>query len=495
MSKLLVFTVLQHLLLLTYTVASKVACNDGQQNHDTSFSLSQSFVYNKNLINIAILIGLVDRNVTNETSQTADSIEQPAPLLNMFTDMTISLFHQNSFLKLKNTQIHVFSDDICDQVKFQSFAKTFPNTKYVFGNQSTFTANINYFVSADILMMTSHTQSMFDHFITEVNYYGIVIKPPIKRITSNYLDIMDFDIASMLAGDMTAFNELLCKRPLYVHTKPFDCNQINHSHTTTISRMTLETMNTVDNIKVNNTNQDALYTAVIVEPRAHNKALKYVLTNFLENLNSSWNIIVFHGAHKNHNIFAILNETNFKSKYQKRVSLVNLGVNSMNITEYNRLLYSKQFYNDIPTEMFLIFQSDSVICSQHKDYINDFLQYDYVGAPWFYLGKPTGVGNGGLSLRRKSKMLDMLNCVTVTEAIEKPTNEDLYFSSNCHLKNGSLITVNKPSYAQAMNFSVETAFQKRSFGAHKAWKWLKPGHYKIFKSFCPEIEIVRKLIH
>ena len=36
------------------------------------------------------------------------------------------------------------------------------------------------------------------------------------------------------------------------------------------------------------------YTAIIIEPRKH-KALSFVLNNVLNNLNDSWNIIVFHG--------------------------------------------------------------------------------------------------------------------------------------------------------------------------------------------------------
>ena len=40
--------------------------------------------------------------------------------------------------------------------------------------------------------------------------------------------------------------------------------------------------------------QNDIYTAVIIEPRKH-KALYFVLKNYLENLDSSWNILILHG--------------------------------------------------------------------------------------------------------------------------------------------------------------------------------------------------------
>ena len=62
----------------------------------------------------------------------------------------------------------------------------------------------------------------------------------------------------------------------------------------------------------------------------------------------------------------------------------------------------------IKTEMFLIFQTDTLILNKEKIY--DFMNYDYVGAPFnrnfnwrrnYPLTDFYDVGNGGLSLRRK----------------------------------------------------------------------------------------------
>ena len=149
-------------------------------------------------------------------------------------------------------------------------------------------------------------------------------------------------------------------------------------------------------------NSKKKYTAVIVEPRKH-KALSFVLENFLTNLSEEWDIIIMHG-NKNEDYVDDIIE-NGLSSFENRISKVNLNVDNLTIDDYNKLLKSKEFYEKIPTEVFLIFQTDTVICENDKELINKFLEYDYVGAPWIN----GGVGNGGLSLRKKSKMLEIIN--------------------------------------------------------------------------------------
>jgi hypothetical protein len=72
---------------------------------------------------------------------------------------------------------------------------------------------------------------------------------------------------------------------------------------------------------------------------------------------------------------------------------------------YNNLLKNINLYEIIPTENFLIFQTDTLINPKYKDLIYEFINYDYVGAPWIINNQ---VGNGGLSLRKKSKMIDII---------------------------------------------------------------------------------------
>ncbi|KAM5351242.1 hypothetical protein ACJ41O_003965 [Fusarium nematophilum] len=59
-----------------------------------------------------------------------------------------------------------------------------------------------------------------------------------------------------------------------------------------------------------------------------------------------------------------------------------------------------------PAEWLLVFQTDSMICANSKYNLDDFLEYDWVGAPWD--PESTWGGNGGLSLRRVSRIVDVL---------------------------------------------------------------------------------------
>ena len=222
------------------------------------------------------------------------------------------------------------------------------------------------------------------------------------------------------------------------------------------------------------------YTAIIVEPRKH-KALDYVLTNFYNNLSEDWQIIIFHGKN---NIKFI---QNIITKFDKsRIKLINLNVNNLSLNEYCHLFYNKWLYDNIQTETFLVFQTDTLICPQYKHLINDFLKYDYVGAPWdekiihdiktLYGGKDL-IGNGGLSIRKKSKMLDILNKHSFYHKQGWLINEDIYFSIH---------TTNKPSLEEAKNFSIEMLYNDKAFGIHKAYNYVKLDWF-------PEMKILEEL--
>lgn len=229
-----------------------------------------------------------------------------------------------------------------------------------------------------------------------------------------------------------------------------------------------------DNEKFNN--NDGIYTAIIIEPRKH-KAMEFVLTNFTNFLDKRWNFIIFHG---NNNKEYITNIIDTKLVEQKnRIKLISLNVDNLeSASKYNNILYDKLFYNNIPTEIFLVFQTDSMICSSYKDVIYKFIEedHDYIGAPWALSGD---VGNGGLSLRKKSKMIELID--KCGDKIPVDYNEDYFFSNLlCH----DLVNVKKPDYNSAKEFAIETVYNDKSFGIHRAWKYI-PDQVSKMNDFCP----------
>ena len=220
------------------------------------------------------------------------------------------------------------------------------------------------------------------------------------------------------------------------------------------------------------------YTAIMIEPRQH-RAMRFVLQNFLENLDSRWNFIIYHGIDNEQWLKALV--TNVFPESLSRITFRKAAVNTLTLDQYSSIMVNPQFIQTIPTEMYLVFQTDSMICKPYKDLIYDFMEYDYVGAPWHEVVRPpwtTQVGNGGLSLRRRSKMLEIARNIPYSYGYP----EDMYFSEGA-----DKLQMKKPTWAKAREFSIETQPNSKSFGVHRPWIWTLvteeqcPGYQELVK--------------
>jgi len=225
-----------------------------------------------------------------------------------------------------------------------------------------------------------------------------------------------------------------------------------------------------------------LNCAVIVEPRKDQTLIK-VITNFLELLPKETIIYIFHGIENEKYIKEnFINEIN-----NGKIIMYNLNKKNLTINDYNLLLTSKNFYNKINGENILIFQMDTCLCSNTKYKFEDFLNYDYIGAPWvnqnfmkyekdnkiYKVMLKNKVGNGGLSLRKKSKIIKHIETHKYNG---EP--EDVYFSkSNC---------LNFPSIHEASNFSSEHLFNAYSIGFHKPKELLNKEQKNKLIQTCPD---------
>lgn len=240
-----------------------------------------------------------------------------------------------------------------------------------------------------------------------------------------------------------------------------------------------------------NVHVDTLYSAIIVEPRKHS-ALEFVLKNFLENLDDQWTVVIIHGNLNNHFVKDIINKKLFL--YKNRIRTINLEIDNLTISQYSEMFYNYKFYDYIPTETFLIFQTDSMILEENRKKIYDFIEYDYVGAPWIDgIYGPLGVGNGGLSLRKKSKMIKLLKYRKLASINKINTKygeylpEDRFFNGDYTTK---YVNINKPSVQKAMSFSVESIYYDSPFGIHKCWYHLSYQNTNKIISKYPKIKIL-----
>lgn len=224
---------------------------------------------------------------------------------------------------------------------------------------------------------------------------------------------------------------------------------------------------------VNKKNQQKLDVAVIVEPRKDPTLIK-VLHNFIELLPKNTKIHIFHGTQNEKYILEHFNNEIINGK----IILTNLNVKNLTINDYNLLLTSKHFYNNINGENILIFQMDTCLCSNSKYKIEDFLMYDYVGAPWIDKRFVNKVGNGGLSLRKKSKILRHIE----KYPYDPKEPEDKYFS------NSNILIF--PSVEKASYFATEHLFNPYSIGLHKPYELLNNKKKEIIRITCPEYKKV-----
>ena len=197
--------------------------------------------------------------------------------------------------------------------------------------------------------------------------------------------------------------------------------------------------------------------------------LVYTLTNFAANLGPEWPILILHNEDVSPHL-----EKNKIVRLQKKHGLLHtaslerngfLALSSADSSSYSKLLSSTRFWSALKAQHVLIFQTDSVLCSMSPWSIENFLRYDYIGAPWIDRWYGMDVGNGGLSLRKTKTMVR----ITKTFKFNETENEDIYFARGIYdlaRRDPSIII---PPVHVAAKFAYEAGRLPRvtSFGVHK----------------------------
>lgn len=210
----------------------------------------------------------------------------------------------------------------------------------------------------------------------------------------------------------------------------------------------------------NNINTPKDRVAIIIETREI-PHLKWVINNI--KYYTGWDVILF----------------NNKNLVDCDCEIVNLNYD-MDHVKYNNLLKDVSFWNSFDQEHILIFQSDSFML---KSGIDDYLNYDYVGAPWNWANDPSfkdrrykdlsifrNGGNGGFSLRKKSVMIDIL-----MDKYKNPSSEDKYINEDMFF---SKYVKNYPSLEDMRKFCVETMFCDDPIAVHAFDRYLNDDQIK-----------------
>lgn len=139
-----------------------------------------------------------------------------------------------------------------------------------------------------------------------------------------------------------------------------------------------------------------------------------------------------------------------------------------------------------PAKNVLVFQTDAVLCANSPSLIDDFLQYDFVGAA---MPPPNSmIYNGGLSLRNRTMIMDILNEGKVWKP--HPEGEDVWFSKHMH-KRGANLPKENVSQNFALQYPWNFKSEGRPLGYHKIQKNV-PQQIEGISKWCPEIALTKR---
>ena len=142
-----------------------------------------------------------------------------------------------------------------------------------------------------------------------------------------------------------------------------------------------------------------------------------------------------------------------------------------------------------PAQHVLVFQADAILCANAHRTVDDFFEWDWIAAT---LDDTKHLYNGGLSLRNRTMILDILregnNWERETASGEWTMGgEDVWFSTKMDQRGAHL-----PEQRVALQFACQhdwhISHEKEPLGYHKVHKNV-PGHLDEIARWCPEISL------
>lgn len=151
------------------------------------------------------------------------------------------------------------------------------------------------------------------------------------------------------------------------------------------------------------------------------------------------------------------------------------------ILDYNKFIL-KHLVDYIKTEYCLIIQNDGFVINPHK-WTDEFLDYDYIGAPWSKYGmkvwgRTNRIGNGGFSLRSK-KLMDHIKNI---ENIDFKEPEDAFISKIIEKDN-----FRYPDIPLACRFSLECPVEDYDFDVTESFGFHGKEIYNNLLKWCPNV--------
>ncbi|KAL8963061.1 MAG: hypothetical protein Q9193_000635 [Seirophora villosa] len=228
--------------------------------------------------------------------------------------------------------------------------------------------------------------------------------------------------------------------------------------------------------------------ATIIENRPLANLIPLILA-FSAVLGPSWPIRIFHSPQNTRLFTTSPRITRLIESNQVTLRLLPPGLNFTTHEPVSAFYATPWLWENLaPAKHVLMFQTDSILCANSLRSVDDFLAYDFIGAPIEIADGGGPNYNGGLSIRNREKMLEVLHHFT------RPVNgqfEDQWFAERLRAlppKPDGDPAANLPSVEVASQFSVEQIWKEKPFGMHQISRW-HPEKLDGLKSWCPEYQL------
>jgi hypothetical protein len=224
------------------------------------------------------------------------------------------------------------------------------------------------------------------------------------------------------------------------------------------------------------------HCVMLVDNRANGLSILAVLLTLCNLDRTKWTPVVYtKAAHKD-----------FYTKHIPGVIIHThplLEVDNFDIETCNTLMKDALFWNNLEGyDKCLIVQDDGMLIRKGLD-DSEFMDYDYVGAPWrecpenqevAELTKNGMVGNGGFCLRTVKACIDVTESSNSTKELLfnkrlQTIQEDVWFVKELAAKGYKVCPSEK-----AKSFSVEQVYNLNTFGFHKLWAYHTPEQVRNF---------------
>ena len=240
-------------------------------------------------------------------------------------------------------------------------------------------------------------------------------------------------------------------------------------------------------------------------PKWFQRRYTQMVQNVVNNIPKTWGVQIFYTPSGQSQMGIDLNKGLGRLISEGRVLLTAISPEVLKQRKKRfELMYHEWIWGNMVADRVLMFGGNSIMCSNTGQNISSYDEWDYVGAPWDFK-KGVG-GDGSISLRNRSVMLDVINyeLAKYDDALERSVaykkwgQDDVFFVSRIleMQKKGLLPNVKLAPREVTLKFAaIGSAWNEDVMVASGTLPGLSDDDRSKFISFCPDIKMVYPALH